>query len=57
VLAEGGKNFAVGRLWTFCGRKFCGFRQKTQKLQNFLPQTLSSLKISVDIELFRENTT
>jgi len=33
------KIFAVDRLWTFCGRKFCGFGQKTQKPQNFLPHT------------------
>jgi len=40
-----GKTFAVDILWTFCRRNFCGFGQKTPKLQNFLPQTLSSLKV------------
>jgi len=35
------KTFAIAdRLRTFCRRNFCGFGQK---MQNFLPQTLSSL--------------
>jgi len=31
------------RLWTFCGRNFCGFGKKTPKPQNFFCKHFLSL--------------
>jgi len=45
------KTFAVDRLWTFCGRIFCGFGQKTHEnrktffRKHFLPLKYSFLFI------------